>query len=150
MKTRFTLALLGMMTLLLVGCMVGPKYVKPTAPTAPEFKEQPPDSFKEGSDWKQAQPSDQTLRGNWWEIFGDPQLDSLEEQLTTSNQNLKIAETRLREARSMIRFNRASLAPTISTSPSIVNARISANQPYFPASHANNGTGSFILPFDLS
>ncbi|PWT79857.1 MAG: RND transporter [Acidobacteria bacterium] len=150
MKTRFTLALLGMMTLLLVGCMVGPKYVKPTAPTAPEFKEQPPDSFKEGGDWKQAQPSDQTLRGNWWEIFGDPQLDSLEEQLTTSNQNLKIAETRLREARSMIRFNRASLAPTISTSPSIANERISANQPNFSASHANNGTGSFILPFDLS
>jgi len=130
--------------------MVGPKYVKPTAPTAPEFKEQPPDSFKEGGEWKNAQPGDRTLRGNWWEIFNDPQLNALEEQLTLSNQDLKVAETRLRQARSMIRFNRAALAPTIATSPSVAAVRDSANQPYFISSNANNGTGSFILPFDLS
>lgn len=152
MKARLTLGLSSIMTLLLAGCMVGPKYVKPSAPTAPEFKEQPPDSFKESSEWKQAQPSDQTLRGNWWEIFGDPQLNTLEEQLTASNQNLKVAEARLREARAMIRFNRASLAPTISTTPSIASERLSQNQPYFPPSFAANdtGTGAFILPFDLS
>jgi len=150
MKARFIPALLCLISLSLAGCMVGPKYVKPTAPMAPEFKEQPPDSFKESDAWKPAQPSDQTLRGNWWEIFGDPQLNALEEQLTTSNQNLKVAEARLRQARSIIRFNKASLAPTISTSPSIAGVRESANQPYFPASSANNGTGSFILPFDLS
>jgi len=130
--------------------MVGPKYVKPTTPLAPSFKEAPPDSFKESDGWKQAQPSDQTLRGKWWEIFNDPQLNTLEEELTTSNQNLKIAEARLRQARSMIRFNRASEFPTITTSPSILNERESANQPYFPAALANNGTGNFILPFDLS
>src|SRR5215469_2130039 len=150
MKARFIPALLCLISLSLAGCMVGPKYVKPTAPMAPEFKEQPPDSFKESDAWKPAQPSDQTLRGNWWEIFGDPQLNALEEQLTTSNQNLKVAEARLRQARSIIRFNKASLAPTISTSPSISSERLSANQPYFPPSQANNGTGSFILPFDLS
>jgi len=150
MKAHSSLALLGVTTILLAGCMVGPKYVRPTAPTAPEFKEQPPDSFKESDDWKQAQPGDQALRGNWWEVFGDPQLNALQEQLTMSNQNLKVAEARLREARAMIRFNRASLAPTISTSPSISSERLSANQPYFPPSQANNGTGSFILPFDLS
>lgn len=150
MKTPFALVLTCLTSMVFTGCMVGPKYVRPTAPTAPEFKEQPPDSFKESGEWKNAQPADRTLRGNWWEIFNDPQLNALEEQLTLSNQDLKVAETRLRQARSMIRFNRAALAPTIATSPSVAAVRNSANQPYFISSNANNGTGSFILPFDLS
>jgi NodT family efflux transporter outer membrane factor (OMF) lipoprotein len=130
--------------------MVGPRYVKPTAPTAPGFKEQPPESFKESDGWKTAQPGDQALRGNWWEIFGDPQLNALEEEVTVSNQDLKVAEARFRQARAMIRFNRSAEFPTISTSPSVVNERDSANQAYFPQSLANNGTGSFTLPLDLS
>jgi NodT family efflux transporter outer membrane factor (OMF) lipoprotein len=149
-RRHFTLVVLCSISLLLAGCMVGPKYVKPAVPMTPNFKEQPPDLFKEVAGWKPAQPGDQTLRGNWWEIFGDPQLNALEGELTLSNQNLKVSEARLRQARSMIRFNRASLAPTISTAPSIVNERDSANQPYFPSSLANNGTGAFSLPFDLS
>jgi NodT family efflux transporter outer membrane factor (OMF) lipoprotein len=136
--------------LFLSGCMVGPRYVKPTVPMAPGFKEAPPESFKESDGWKPAQPSDQTLRGKWWEIFHDPQLNALEEELTISNQNLKVAESRFRQARSMVSFNRSAEFPTISTSPSIVNKRESANQPYFPASLVNNGTGAFTLPLDLS
>jgi NodT family efflux transporter outer membrane factor (OMF) lipoprotein len=150
MKTRFVSIPLTSVMLLLAGCMVGPKYATPTTPMAPAFKEEPPDSFKSDSNWKPASPSDQLIRGNWWEIFGDPQLNALEEQVTSANQNLKIAEARLRQARSMIRFNRASLFPTISTAPSVANERLSTNQPYFPASQANNGTGNFTLPFDLS
>ena len=134
----------------LSGCMVGPKYVKPTTATAPAFKEEAPGNSQSDSAWKTATPSDGVSRGNWWEIFGDPQLNALEEQVTSSNQNLKVAEARLREARAMIRFNRASLFPTISTAPSVTNERLSANQPYFPKAYANNGTGDFSLPFDLS
>jgi NodT family efflux transporter outer membrane factor (OMF) lipoprotein len=136
--------------LLLSGCMVGPKYVKPTVPMAPEFKEQPPESFKEADGWKPAQPGDQGLRGKWWEIFGDSQLDALEEELTISNQDLKVAEARLRQARATIRFNRSQEFPTISTSPSIVNERDSANQPYFTQALVNNGVGAFTLPIDFS
>ena len=143
-------AAVGFFGLFLSGCMVGPKYVKPTVPMAPGFKEQPPDSFKESDGWKQAQPGDQTLRGNWWEIFSDPQLNSLEQQLSASNQNLKVSEARFREARAMIRFNRSAEFPTISTSPSITNERYSPNQPYFNPAYANNGTGDFTLPLDLS
>jgi NodT family efflux transporter outer membrane factor (OMF) lipoprotein len=149
-KLHFTFAIACSISLFLSGCMVGPKYVKPTVPMAPGFKEQPPESFKESDGWKTAQPSDQTLRGNWWEIFGDPQLNALEEEVTVSNQNLKVAEARFRQARAMIRFNRSAEFPTITTSPSIANERLSANQPYFPQSLANNGTGSFTLPLDLS
>jgi NodT family efflux transporter outer membrane factor (OMF) lipoprotein len=143
-------AIVGSMSLLLGGCMVGPKYVKPAVPMAPAFKEQVPDSYKQSDGWKPAQPSDQALRGNWWEVFGDPQLNTLEEQVTASNQDLKVAEARFRQARAMIRFNRSEEFPTISTSPSIVSERDSAHQPYFPPSLANNGTGGFTLPFDLS
>ena len=149
MKSRIFPIVFGLASLLVAGCMVGPKYVKPSTPIAPEFKEQPPESFKSDSGWKQAAPSDRVIRGNWWEIFGDPQLNTLEEQVISANQNLKIAEARLRQARSMIRYNRASLAPTISAAPSVVNERLSAHQPYLPASSANNGTGDFNLPFDL-
>jgi NodT family efflux transporter outer membrane factor (OMF) lipoprotein len=117
---------------------------------APGFKEQPPESFKESDGWKTAQPRDQALRGNWWEIFGDPQLNALEEEVTLSNQDLKVAEARFRQARAMIRFNRSAEFPTISTSPSITNERLSPNQPYFPKSVSPNATGSFTLPFDLS
>src|SRR6201996_4076107 len=150
MKARLIPSLLSMVTIFVAGCMVGPKYVKPNTPLAPEFKEQPPESFKESDGWKPAQPGDQTLRGKWWEIFGDPQLNALEEEVTQSNQDLKVAESRFRQARAMIRFNRSAEFPTISTSPSIVNERLSANQPYFSKSLANNGTGAFTLPFDLS
>ena len=70
---------------LLSGCMVGPKYVQPTVPP-------PPPAFKETpSNWKQANPQDQLPKGKWWEIYGDQQLDSLEEKIAVSNQNLKVA-----------------------------------------------------------
>ena len=67
--------------LLLGGCMVGPKYSKPAMPMAPAFKEAPPASFKEGDGWKTAQPDDQALRGDWWTMFQDAQLNALEAQV---------------------------------------------------------------------
>jgi NodT family efflux transporter outer membrane factor (OMF) lipoprotein len=150
MKTRLFSIPLSSAALLLAGCMVGPKYVQPSTATAPAFKEQPPDSFKEDQAWQPAKPGDQKIRGDWWEMFGDSQLNVLEDQLTASNQTLKVAEARLSEARAMIRFNRSELFPTISTSPSVTNERASAHEPYFPAPEANNGTGNYTLPVDLS
>jgi NodT family efflux transporter outer membrane factor (OMF) lipoprotein len=150
MKSRLIPSMLSMVTIFVAGCMVGPKYVKPTVSMAPEFKEQPPESFKEADGWKPAQPGDQGLRGKWWEIFGDSQLNALEEELTISNQSVKVAEARLRQARATIRFNRSQEFPTISTSPSIVNERYSANQPYFTEALVNNGVGAFTLPIDFS
>jgi NodT family efflux transporter outer membrane factor (OMF) lipoprotein len=147
---NFLFTITGLAALMLAGCMVGPKYAKPSVPMTPAYKESPPDSFKESGDWKGAQPGDQMLRGAWWEIFGDPQLNALEEQLTVSNQTLKVAEARFRQARAMIRFNRASQFPTISTAPSISAIRDSANRPYFPASVPRTSTGDFVLPFDFS
>src|SRR5580693_7535129 len=121
--------------LLLTGCMIGPKYVKPDVPSAPAFKES--SEWKEGDGWKVAQPNDTALRGKWWELYGDAKLNEIEEQVDPSNQTLKEAEANFRQARTAIRFNRAAEAPTVGTSPSISSIRESANQPYFPPSLAN-------------
>jgi NodT family efflux transporter outer membrane factor (OMF) lipoprotein len=107
----------------------------------------PADSYKELDGWKTAQPDDQTSRGKWWEIFGDPQLNALEEQVTVSNQNLKVAQARFDEARAAVRFNRAALYPTISVGPSITALRDSLHRPYFPSTH---NSADFVLPIDLS
>src|ERR1700733_12191479 len=134
--------------LLATGRMVGPNYTRPSAPTAPAFKES--SEWKEGDGWKVAQPNDTALRGKWWELYGDTKLNELEEQVDPSNQTLKEAGANFRQARAAIRFNRAAEAPAIGVAPSISTVRGSANQPYFVPSLANNGTGDFTLPVDLS
>jgi NodT family efflux transporter outer membrane factor (OMF) lipoprotein len=134
----------------LAGCRVGPQYVRPAAPLAPEFKESLPQNFKSVDGWKAAQPSDAELKGDWWTIFNDPQLNELETQIEPANQTLKQAEANFRAARAAVRFFRASQAPTIGVAPSVGAVRNSENQPYFNKSAANNGVGDFTLPFDLN
>jgi NodT family efflux transporter outer membrane factor (OMF) lipoprotein len=134
----------------LVGCRVGPQYVRPSVPTAPEFKETLPENFKSSDGWKIAQPSDTQPKGDWWTLFADPQLDALETQIVPANQTLQEAEANFRAARAAIRFSRASEAPTVGINPSVGTVRDSANQPYFSSSNANNGEGSFTLPLDLN
>src|SRR5208282_1917156 len=87
-------------------CTVGPKYAKPTVSTPPAYMELAPSVAGPPSEWKASQPQDQVLRGKWWEIFTDAQLNSLEERVDVSNQNLKIAEAQFRQARDVIRINR--------------------------------------------
>ena len=130
--------------------MVGPNYVKPSTPMAPAFKETPSNAAQKSDGWSVAHPGDQGPRGNWWEVYNDRELNSLEDQIDPSNQTLKLAEANFRQARASIRFNRASEAPTIGVAPSVSSVRDSANQPYFPSTLANNGGGNFTLPVDLS
>jgi NodT family efflux transporter outer membrane factor (OMF) lipoprotein len=145
-----TIALAGA-TLFAAGCKtVGPNYIKPTTPLAPEFKETGPDSFKDMQGWKTAQPADQQLKGNWWELFGDPQLNALEAEIDPANQTLAQSAANFQASRAQIRFYRANKAPTIGTNPSIASERFSNNRPYFNAPTPNNGTGDFALPIDLN
>jgi len=134
----------------LVGCKVGPKYVRPQVPSPPAFKEALPSNVDASAEWKAATPGDQVPRGQWWLIFGDTQLSSLEEQVAQANQNLALAEARLREARAAIRFNKAAEYPSIQIALSIINERESANQPYFNKALSNNGTGNFTFPLEFS
>jgi NodT family efflux transporter outer membrane factor (OMF) lipoprotein len=131
--------------------MVGPKYVKPSVPMAPGYKEASPDAYKENSNWQVAQPADAASRGEWWKIFGDAELNTLEPQVGANNQDLKAADARFREARALIRFTHASLYPTIGTTPFAGGLRESSNRPYRTAnSVTGNGFGDIQLPVDLN
>ncbi len=152
---RSTLATLSLAAVLISGCReVGPNYTRPAAvPVAPsldQFKEAGPSTFKDFDGWTVAQPNDQALRGKWWEIFGDPQLNVLEEQVDPANQTLAAAEANFRASRANIKFRKADQAPTVSVGPSAGAVRDSANQPYFNTARADNGEGNFSIPFDLN
>ena len=99
MRSRAGFGFICLLAMLLASCTVGPKYTKPNVPAAPAYDEQPPASFTESGNWKQAQPSDGLPRGKWYELFGDPQLTALEEQVPLANQTLKAAEASFRRAR---------------------------------------------------
>ena len=128
------------------GCRVSTPYVPPPAP-APAAKT-PADAYKELNGWKTAQPAEGTLRGKWWELFGDAQLNRLEERVDVSNQDLKAAEARFREARALVRIERSAEFPVVSISPGIGNLRDSAKAPYAPANP--EPAGDFALPLDVS
>jgi NodT family efflux transporter outer membrane factor (OMF) lipoprotein len=117
---------------------------------APGFKEAPPASFKNQDGWKVIQPSDAQLKGNWWELFGDPQLNALEAKVDGANQTLKMADANFRAAHANVGIYRASEAPTISVAPSISAVRDSAHQPYLSPTIVNGGEGNFVLPLELN
>jgi len=97
-----------------VGCVMGPKYVVPTSAAPVAFKEGLPPNFKEAPGWKEGAPKDDMHRGKWWELFGDPQLNALEEQIDINNQTLAGAEAQVRGARAAIRVAHSGLYPTLS------------------------------------
>ncbi|HEY5072562.1 MAG TPA: efflux transporter outer membrane subunit [Caulobacteraceae bacterium] len=106
LKTASLLAALG-----LAGCLVGPNYVRPSAPMSA--------AYKEARGWAPAQPSDAADRRDWWRVFGDPVLDDLEARVTVSNQNLAAAEAAYRQARALTAQQRAALFPTVSLTASV-------------------------------
>jgi len=116
--TRMRAMLAGAL-LMLSGCMVGPNYKRPAAPQSPAYKEPLPEG------WKEAQPNDGVMRGKWWEVYNDPALNTLEEQVSISNENVLVAEAQYRAARYAVRIARAGLYPTVSVGPSISTSRSS-------------------------
>jgi NodT family efflux transporter outer membrane factor (OMF) lipoprotein len=111
---------------MLSGCVVGPKYHVP-APQAPAVYKESPTQFNETEGWTVAQPSDAKLRGKWWEIFNDPELNALEEQLDINNQNIKQYFENFMEARALVREARSQYFPTLTVVPSVTHSRASAN-----------------------
>jgi NodT family efflux transporter outer membrane factor (OMF) lipoprotein len=101
----------------LAACAVGPDYVKPDAPVGTQYKEM------EG--WKVAEPKDHLVRGKWWEIFNDPQLNALAEQVNISNQNIAAAEGQFRQARALVRVARAAYFPTVTIGSSLTRSQSS-------------------------
>jgi NodT family efflux transporter outer membrane factor (OMF) lipoprotein len=131
--------LLFVPVLLVSGCVVGPNYHKPDAPTAPAFKESavvPPPNLPDGG-WKQVSPNDSALRANWWEIYQDPQLDKLEQQVAVSNQTLKASYEQYMQARAAIQVVRAQYFPTVQAGPTGSHNRQSQNRPLHVGTSSN-------------
>jgi NodT family efflux transporter outer membrane factor (OMF) lipoprotein len=126
--------------LLAAGCAVGPDYRRPDAPVPGSFKEQPPPGT-----WKPAQPADAALRGKWWQLFGDPQLDALEDKIAVSNQTLKAATAQYLAAQEQVRVARAAYFPTLGAGASATQIRVSENQPTFVRSVSKHDYTLFAL-----
>ncbi len=131
--------------LFMASCMVGPNYKRPPMPAPPTYKELPPPASPQASEWSPAQPNDAIARGKWWEIYNDPELNALEEQVSLSNQNVIEAEAQFREAKFAVKIARSNLYPTISVEPSIVNGRSSVTT----SSGVENFTPSARTTYDL-
>jgi NodT family efflux transporter outer membrane factor (OMF) lipoprotein len=114
-------------SLALAGCVVGPKYHAPSAPVASTYKESPSNSPESAQEWKVASPQDALLRGKWWEIFNDPELNALEDQVDANNQTIAQAYENYMSARALVREARSQYYPTISTAPSVSRSRGSSN-----------------------
>ena len=126
--------------LALAGCMVGPDYVRPEAPVTPQYKE--------AGSWKAAEPRDAIARGNWWSVFGDPQLDALEQQVAVSNQNVLVAQAQLLQARALVAQARAAVFPMLTAGASVVRERQSSTLGPRPAARGTFTT--YSLPLDAS
>ena len=139
-----TLSGFAIAALLLAGCTVGPKYHRPAAteqPPTSTYKESPA-QFPDSDAWKVADPQDAMLRGKWWEIYNDPELNSLEDRLNVNNQNIKQSFENFMASRALVAQARAQLFPTVTTTPGYQISRASANV----GSAASSGSGSAPAP----
>jgi len=144
---RFTLFVLPA---LVAGCNFAPKYDRPPVQTPSAYKELTPLSPELTNIWKTAQPRDADLRGKWWEVFTNSELNVLEDQVTVSNQNVAAAFANFLSARALVKEARAQLYPTLAANPDYTRSR----QPFL-----GNRTGfvsgsstinDFALPLDAS
>jgi NodT family efflux transporter outer membrane factor (OMF) lipoprotein len=135
----------------LAGCLPGPKYQKPSAPTAtaPNYKESTV-NFQDAPGWKVASPQDAMLRGKWWEIFNDPELNSLEDQVNINNQNIKVSFENYMAARALIREARAQYWPTVTTGPSWNRSRSSSNLTNSSTANTGHESTTWSFPFDVT
>lgn len=155
---------------LLGGCRVGPKYVAPNMPAPPAFKEAAPAAYTDAppGTWTPAQPQDAALKGKWWEVFNEPELNGLEEQLDINNQNIAQFFQNFMAARAQVSQARSQYYPTLTTDPSYTRTKSPAtlqNAGVSTGAGATTGSGTtttgisttsgrtstvISLPFDVS
>jgi NodT family efflux transporter outer membrane factor (OMF) lipoprotein len=138
------------------GCIVGPKYHTPPVDTPTAYKELTPADFKNTDGWKVAEPQDARLHGDWWRIFNDPELNTLEDQVNISNQTIAGAFENYLEARAVVKEARAQYFPTLSVTPGATVSRGLVAEPTTSSmgvvSTVNQGKifQEYTLPFDAT
>ena len=131
--------------LFLPGCTVGPNYRRAAVPAPPAYKEPPP------AGWKDATPHDEIAKGNWWEVFGDPQLNDLEMQAMTANLTLQAAVQRVLQARASLAVTRSQQYPQSSAQPHLTGGRVAGTRPVTPGNIEGPYTDyELVLPADVS
>jgi NodT family efflux transporter outer membrane factor (OMF) lipoprotein len=142
----------------LSGCTVGPAYHRPSTDSPQAYRELTAAQFKDTDGWKVAAPQDDKIRGQWWELFGDPQLNALEQQVKSSNQTVAAAYASFMQARALVRQAQAQYWPTLTVGASVTRS----HQPGIGAAAGGAGAGGgasangpttgneFSLPFDAS
>jgi len=151
--------------LALSGCNLAPDYERPQLEASAPFKEAVPDTSGASQGWRLAQPNDETLRGSWWELYHDSQLNALEERVAVSNQTVVAAEANYRVARALLLQAQSALYPSVTADPSVIRSRSSASivagggssggssTSSSPASGSGGGVGprtDYTLPFEAS
>lgn len=136
---------------MLAGCNVGPKYIPP-AMTAPAAFKESPAQFNPAGGWTVAEPQDAALRGKWWEIYNEPELNALEDQLNIDNQNIRQAFENFMEARALVREARSQYFPTVSVGGSYTRSQASSNVGSAASTATSGGqqTQVFSIPADVS
>jgi NodT family efflux transporter outer membrane factor (OMF) lipoprotein len=136
---------------LLAACNPGPRYHAPAPPplAAKSYKESTV-NFQDADGWKVANPQDAMLRGKWWEIFHDDELNGYEDQLEINNQNIKQFFENFMEARALIREARAQYWPTVTTGPSWARNKTSGNLGKSSTANAGSTTSVWSFPLDVS
>ena len=144
---RPLLAGASLLLAMIAGCRVGPRYHAPAPPTitAPNYKESTV-NFQNEQGWKVASPQDAMIRGNWWEIFHEPELNALEDQLNINNQNIKVSFENYMAVRAEIAEARSQYWPTINANPSWQRARTSANLSATSKGGSSTSSGSSVSP----
>jgi len=130
-KQNLMVALTGLA--LLSACSVGPNYHRPSVDVGT--------AYKELTDWKPAEPKDELIRGKWWQVFADADLNELAAQIDVSNQNLKAAEARYRQAVALVKTSRAGFFPTISANAGATRSRAASRGGADPATSTSYDAG---------
>jgi multidrug efflux system outer membrane protein len=123
------------------GCTVGPNYQRPTAPVPAKWDVTEP--------WRESAPKDGVAKGEWWNVFHDDDLSTLEKQALDANQTIKVSVARLEQARASAAVQIATQFPTLAAAPQAERQRISGNRPAssnFPVSRPVT-QNNFSLPF---
>src|SRR6476646_4753716 len=133
------------------GCRVGPHYTPPAPPavTAPNYKESSV-NFQDQPGWKVASPQDAMIRGNWWEVFNEPELNALEEQLAVNNQNIKASFENFMAARALVAQARAQYWPTVNVGVGWSRSKSSANLHNTPTANAGQTSTLWSTPLGVS
>jgi outer membrane protein TolC len=146
-ETRMVIVSLACLALF-AGCSFAPKYAEPSVQTPAVFKEMTPAQASATDGWKTAEPMDNALRGQWWKMFHEPELNAFESQVNVSNQTVAVALANFLAARAVVKQARSQYFPTVTASPSVSESRQQINSS--SSSPTSSTFTEYALPFDAS